>query len=123
MRTEHGPISATPNKNGYDIKNVDLNDYPGNFLLRQNYPNPFNPKTKISFDIPKVREDLIHVNISIHSIIHNLFPRFCILPKDFMFSRNTILPTMKDKVFPFFLSTSSFSFIYSCCHSLSPPFL
>jgi len=49
-RTEHGPVSATPNASGAEIEKKSFKTT--RFYLYQNYPNPFNPETTIKFELP-----------------------------------------------------------------------
>ncbi len=64
IRTEHGPVSATPNA----IDTPDDPNVPHAFYLK-NYPNPFNPGTRIEFDLSSYKEAEVNVNLSIYNAL------------------------------------------------------
>lgn len=68
VRTEHGPVSATPQAAGTEI--ITLNsDAPANFKIYPAYPNPFNPSTNLKFDIPAGSQGLQDVKVEIYNTI------------------------------------------------------
>lgn len=68
-RTEHGPVSATPQASEVEVSTLD-SDLPTRFHLYSNYPNPFNPSTTIRFDIPLLRrEELAPVKLEIYNTL------------------------------------------------------
>ncbi len=68
VRTEHGPVSATPQAAGTEI--ITLNaDVPANFKIYPAYPNPFNPSTNLKFDIPAGSQGLQDVKVEIYNTI------------------------------------------------------
>ncbi len=66
VRTEHGPIYATPHSE--EVKEVK-SLLPGDFALYQNKPNPFNPSTTIKFDVPELREGAIEISITVFNLL------------------------------------------------------
>lgn len=68
LRTEHGPISATPRGVGNEITRVGP-ELPKNFNLFQNFPNPFNPRTTLQFDIPAFAQLPADVSIRIYNAL------------------------------------------------------
>ncbi len=64
VRTEHGPISATPKANAADPAD---NNVPQAFFIK-NYPNPFNPSTTIAFDLSSFGESEVPVNLTIYDV-------------------------------------------------------
>ncbi len=64
IRTEHGPISATPN--AVDVPTVQR--VPNAFYLK-NYPNPFNPGTEITFDLSAYEATDIDVELTIYNAL------------------------------------------------------
>jgi len=68
IRTEHGPVYATPHAENITIDPLQGN-LPDAFALSQNYPNPFNPSTKINFDIPMVKDGIIDVKITVFDML------------------------------------------------------
>ncbi len=68
-RTEHGPVSATPQATPVEVTTINA-DLPTRFELYNNYPNPFNPETTLRFDIPLLRrEKLAPVTVKIYNTI------------------------------------------------------
>jgi hypothetical protein len=49
---EHAFINHWLETGSTDVKGLDYNIVPSNFVLNQNYPNPFNPTTDIEYSIP-----------------------------------------------------------------------
>ena len=66
IRTEHGPIKATPHAEDMKIISSQL---PEKFEMLQNYPNPFNPETNIAFNIPALQEGAIAVDLSVYNLL------------------------------------------------------
>lgn len=66
IRTEHGPISATPQAALVD--QPEDGSVPQNFYLK-NYPNPFNPNTIIVFDLSSIKEDAVDVRLVIYDML------------------------------------------------------
>lgn len=68
VRTEHGPVSATPQAAGTEI--ITLNsDAPASFRIYPAYPNPFNPSTTLKFDIPVSSQGLQDVKVEIYNTL------------------------------------------------------
>lgn len=68
VRTEHGPVSATPQAAGTEI--ITLNsEVPANFKIYPAYPNPFNPSTNLKFDIPVSSQGLQDVKVEIYNTL------------------------------------------------------
>ncbi|MBN1407101.1 MAG: lamin tail domain-containing protein [Calditrichaceae bacterium] len=68
VRTEHGPIYATPRADEVEANPVDGN-IPLAFGLAQNFPNPFNPSTTISFDIPKLNDGIMNAKLVVYDML------------------------------------------------------
>lgn len=68
VRTEHGPVSATPQAAGTEIITINA-DVPANFKIYPAYPNPFNPSTNLKFDIPAGSQGLQDVKVEIYNTI------------------------------------------------------
>ncbi|KAA3613046.1 MAG: T9SS C-terminal target domain-containing protein [Calditrichaeota bacterium] len=66
VRTEHGPIYATPHS--AEVKEVN-SFVPADFAMYQNKPNPFNPSTTIKFDVPALREGAINVSLTVYNLL------------------------------------------------------
>ncbi|RMH62470.1 MAG: T9SS C-terminal target domain-containing protein, partial [Calditrichaeota bacterium] len=66
IRTEHGPVSATPQVSGELPIDPVL---PSRFALYANRPNPFNPSTTIAFDVPALRKGAIHAQLTVHNLL------------------------------------------------------
>lgn len=66
VRSEHGPISATPRALQVPEDPAGL---PGEFRLYPNYPNPFNPETTIRFDVPELASGPAEVTLSIYNTL------------------------------------------------------
>jgi hypothetical protein len=66
--TEHGPVHATPRADEVEINPID-GIIPLAFVLAQNYPNPFNPTTKISFDIPELKDGFMTARVIIYNML------------------------------------------------------
>lgn len=64
IRTEHGPIQATPKAENTD----DPAAVPQAFNLK-NFPNPFNPGTTISFDLSSFSGDLVNVKLDVYDLL------------------------------------------------------
>jgi len=64
IRTEHGPVSATPN-----AVDVPADQRIPNAFYLTNYPNPFNPGTQIRFDLSAYEESNIEVNLTIYNAL------------------------------------------------------
>jgi lamin tail-like protein/flagellar hook capping protein FlgD len=66
VRTEHGPIYATP----HSAEVEEINTFaPETFALAQNKPNPFNPSTSIEFSIPELREGAMRVTLAVFDLL------------------------------------------------------
>jgi hypothetical protein len=61
VRTEHGPIFATPG-----LPNVLI---PDQFKLYQNYPNPFNPSTTLQLYVPGNLSEQSSVKVEIYNVV------------------------------------------------------
>ena len=76
VRTEHDPVSATPNANTGDLELVNNLNVPQKYSLAQNYPNPFgegrvnnvNSATRIRFSIPEVNRSAVNVRLSVYDV-------------------------------------------------------
>lgn len=68
IRTEHGPVHATPRAYEVEINPID-DKIPLFFRMTQNYPNPFNPSTKIGFDIPELKDGFMNVKIVVYDML------------------------------------------------------
>lgn len=68
VRTEHGPVSATPQAAGTEIITIN-SDVPANFRIYPAYPNPFNPSTNLKFDIPAGSQGLQDVKVEIYNAL------------------------------------------------------
>ena len=68
IRTEHGPVHVTPRSDAAEVNPVNDN-IPAVFDLAQNFPNPFNPSTRISFDIPELKQDLMDVKVTVYDML------------------------------------------------------
>ena len=68
IRTEHGPVHVTPRCDAAEVNPVNDN-IPAVFDLAQNFPNPFNPSTRISFDIPELKQDLMDVKVTVYDML------------------------------------------------------
>jgi hypothetical protein len=66
VRTEHGPISATPQASGTEITTID-SDVPQSYKLYPSYPNPFNPSTNLKFDVPSTSTGLADVTVEVYN--------------------------------------------------------
>ncbi len=66
VRTEHGPVSATPHAG---ITDPGSGAVPDGFALYQNSPNPFNPSTKISFDVPALTSGTAEATLAIYNLL------------------------------------------------------
>jgi hypothetical protein len=64
VRTEHGPIAATPQAAGIEVTTIN-SDVPSRFRLYPAYPNPFNPSTNLRFDIPGSSRGKSNVRVEI----------------------------------------------------------
>lgn len=64
VRTEHGPIVATPQAAGTEVTTINSN-VPSRFRLYAAYPNPFNPSTNLKFDIPGSSRGMSNVRVEI----------------------------------------------------------
>jgi hypothetical protein len=64
IRTEHGPISATPQASGTVVTTIN-SEVPSKFRLYAAYPNPFNPTTNLKFDIPGSPKGLSEIKVEI----------------------------------------------------------
>ncbi len=64
VRTEHPSVSAIPVP---DYLDADISAFPALFSLKQNYPNPFNPSTRIRFDVPELKDDVITITLNIYN--------------------------------------------------------
>lgn len=68
VRTEHGPISATPQASGTEITTID-SDVPRSYQLYPAYPNPFNPSTNLKFDVPSTSRGLAEVTVEVYNTL------------------------------------------------------
>ncbi len=66
VRTEHGPISATPDA---AITDPGSGVVPAAFALYQNSPNPFNPSTRISFDVPASASGRVKATLAVYNLL------------------------------------------------------
>ena len=65
-RIVHGPVSATVQLLDDRITSISTNT-PRVFKLYPNYPNPFNPSTKLQFDIPALKGNIIDASLVIYN--------------------------------------------------------
>jgi hypothetical protein len=68
VRTEHGPVKATPNQTGAEVEVVD-NSIPTRFALHANYPNPFNPGTTIPIEVAGKPDVMTRIALEIHDLL------------------------------------------------------
>lgn len=68
QRTEHGPISVTPNAAGNEITATG-NLLPENIKMYPNFPNPFNPETTLQFDVPVFKKMPAEVSVTIYNAL------------------------------------------------------
>jgi hypothetical protein len=54
---------------GVAIGGVEI---PDRFALRQNHPNPFNPSTTIRYEVPRVPEGSVHVQMMVYNVTGKL---------------------------------------------------
>ncbi len=66
VRTEHGPVSATPMA---DIADPGSGIIPAAFALYQNSPNPFNPSTTITFDVPASTSGPVKATLAVYNLL------------------------------------------------------
>lgn len=66
VRVIHGPVSATVQLQDSRITSIPTNT-PRVFKLYPNFPNPFNPSTKLQFDIPALKGNVIDASLIIYN--------------------------------------------------------